>query len=77
MISAVLFILLALFLFYYVVSPLFEDFKKIPVCEMEEEIRKYEEANFDEFKNDLESGKIGEEELSELKVKFKKEMKDE
>lgn len=75
MISAVLFILLALAIFCYIVAPFFDDFQKIVVAEMKEEIKNYAESNLEEFENDFENGKIGEKELNIIKVNFEKEMK--
>jgi predicted PurR-regulated permease PerM len=71
MISLIFFLLIAIVLFFYVLSPFFKDFETIPKQNEEKEVEDFLESNVKEFEEDFELGKITKEELD----KFEEDLK--
>lgn len=73
MIGALLFLVIAVALFFYALSPFFADYEPIPELPCANEMEEFLNANMNEFSADFELGKITMRELKQFEENLKKE----
>lgn len=66
MISALVFLVIAVALFFWVLSPFFKDFEQIKEGDLNGRIREMAKTNMDGVSTDYELGKTSAEELKEI-----------
>jgi hypothetical protein len=73
MIPSILFLIIAVAIFFWVLAPFFKEFELIAGSDHAEDLEIYIKTNISEFEADHEMGKISDEELKEIETSLKKE----
>jgi hypothetical protein len=73
MIASLLFLVIAVAIFFWILAPFFKDYEPISNADPGAELDDFIKTNLSEFSADCEMGKITEEELKELEDSVKKE----
>jgi len=72
-ISSLIFLVIAVGLFFWILAPFFKDFEPISDADSGRDLGEFARTNIIEFEADYEMGKISEEELKEIESSLEKE----
>ena len=73
MISSLIFLVIAVGLFFWILAPFFKEFDTIPETDDAGGLGEFTRTNIGEFEADYEMGKISAEELKEIESSLEKE----